>query len=87
MIDRAGISSWEYPAKAYFSRSERGKRGALAGKPDVFRLRVSRRSFSLWTSSRVAGTDGWLGSSEPEPVRELPIGSNSLFFLTRHSVA
>ena len=43
---------------------------------DVFRLRVDRRSFSLWTPS-CDSTDGWLGSPEPEPVTMFPIGFNS----------
>ena len=48
----------------------------------MFRLRVIRRSFSLWSPS-CGSTDGWLGSSEPEPVTMFPLGFNALFFLTR----
>ena len=48
------------------------------GLGDVFRLRVVRRSFSLWTPS-CDSTDGWLGSPEPEPVTMFPIEFNCCF--------
>ena len=54
------------------------KAGRALDGDDVFRLRVDRRSFSLWTPS-CDSTDGWLGSPEPEPVTMFPIEFNCCF--------